>query len=49
MTNETILQSYTIKENEQVVLIENIEGYSYKVYAVYVDGVYDRRIKVKKY
>lgn len=49
MTNETILQSYTIKENEQLVLIENFECYSYKVYAVYVDGVYDRRIKVKKY
>ena len=48
MTNE-ILQSYTPLKNETIVCIENFEGYSYKVYAVYVNGRYDRRIKVAKY
>jgi hypothetical protein len=47
-TNE-ILQSYTLLENETSVLIENIEGCSYKVYAIYVNGEYDRRIKIAKY
>ena len=44
-----ILKSYTLKENEKVVCIENFTGYSYKTYAVYVNGEYDRRIKVAKY
>jgi hypothetical protein len=48
-TTDTVLQSYTVKENETVVCIENFTCYSYKVYAVYVNGEYDRRIKVKKY
>lgn len=43
-----ILDFYTVAENEQVVCIENFEGYSYKVYAVYVNGEYDRKIKVRK-
>ena len=44
-----ILQSYSVASNEQVVCIENFEGASYKVYAVYVNGEYDRRIKVAKF
>ena len=44
-----ILQSYTPLKNEQVVCIENFEGCSYKVYAVYVNGEYDRSIKIAKY
>lgn len=48
-TSNEVLQYYTPKSNEKLVLIENIGGYSYKVYAVYVNGEYDRRIKVSKY
>jgi hypothetical protein len=44
-----VMQSYTPKQNEKLVCIENFEGYSYKVYAVYVNGEYDRRIKIAKY
>jgi hypothetical protein len=44
-----ILQFYTPANNEKLVEIENFSGYSYKVYAVYVNGEYDRRIKIKKY
>jgi hypothetical protein len=46
---ENILDSYTLAKNETCVCIENFDGYSYKVYAIYVDGIYDRRIKVRKY
>jgi len=48
-TKNEIYQSYTLGQNEQVVCIENFDCYSYKVYAVYVNGQYDRRIKVSKY
>ena len=48
MKTLNILQSYTPASNETLVLIENFEGYSYKVFAVYVNGEYDRRIKVSK-
>ena len=48
-TSNEILQSYTLAKNETVVCIENFTGYSYKVYAVYVDGEYDRRIKIAKF
>ena len=44
-----VLDFYAPKSNEQVVCIENFDGYSYKVYAVYVDGEYDRRIKIRKF
>jgi len=47
-TNNTIFQFYTPANNEQLVLIEDFVGYSYKVYAVYVNGIYDRRIKIAK-
>jgi hypothetical protein len=43
-----VLKSYTAKENEQLVCIENFRCCSYKVYAVYVNGEYDRRIKISK-
>lgn len=46
---KTILKSYTLAKNEKAVLIENFVGCEYKVYAIYVNGEYDRRIKVKKY
>lgn len=44
-----ILQSYTLAPNEKVVLIENFEGNSFKTYAVYVNGEYDRKIHIRKY
>ena len=44
-----ILQSYELKSNETAVCIENFEGYSYKVYAVYINGEYDKIIKVSKF
>jgi hypothetical protein len=47
MTTE-ILKSYTLAKNEKAVCIENFEGYSYKVFAIYIDGQYDRRIKIAK-
>lgn len=43
-----VLQFYTLKSNEQAVCIENFPDYSYKVFAVYVDGLYDRIIKIAK-
>jgi hypothetical protein len=45
---KTVYQFYTPAANETLVLIENFEGYSYKTYAVYVNGEYDRRINVAK-
>jgi hypothetical protein len=46
-TNNTeIMTSYIAQSNEQLVCIENFEGNSYSVYAVYVNGEYDRRIKI---
>lgn len=44
-----ILESYTLKPNEQAVCIENYDSENYKIYAIYVNKEYDRRIKVKKY
>ena len=44
-----IFDFYIPKKNEEIVCIENFDDYSYKVYAVYVNGLYDRRIKVKKH
>jgi hypothetical protein len=44
-----VLQYYTLKENESSVCIEDFDGYSYKVYAIYVNGEYDRRIKISKF
>ena len=46
---KSVYQFYTPAANETLVLIENFEGYSYKTYAVYVNGEYDRRINVAKY
>jgi aspartate 1-decarboxylase len=43
-----ILQSYTLAPNEKVVLIENFDSNSFKTYAVYVDGQYDRKIHIRK-
>ena len=43
-----ILQSYAPLQNEQLVCIENFDCYSYKTYAVYVNGQYDRKIHVSK-
>jgi hypothetical protein len=43
-----VLTKYKKKKNEQLVMIENMTDEPYVVYAVYVDGEYDRRIKVKK-
>lgn len=48
MKKKKILNSYTLKENEKVICIENFEGYSYKVYALYVNGQYQKRISIKK-
>ena len=44
-----IFDFYIPAKNEEIVCIENFDDYSYKVYAVYVNGLYDRRIKVKKH
>ena len=44
--NTEIMTSYIAQSNEQLVCIENFEGNSYSVYAVYVNGEYDRRIKI---
>jgi hypothetical protein len=44
-----ILDSYIPQSNEQLVCIENFTDYSYAVYAVYVNGEYDRRIKISKH
>lgn len=46
---KVILDSYTLQPNEQVVLIENFDDRTYKTYAVYVNGEYDRRINVRKF
>lgn len=43
-----ILPFYTLAKNEQAVCIENFEGYSHKVFAIYVNGQYEKRIKVSK-
>jgi hypothetical protein len=43
-----VLNSYSLKENESIVCIENFEGYSYKVYALYVNGEYEKRIYISK-
>lgn len=48
MTQTPILDVYSPLPNEKVICIENFEGYSYKVYAVYVKGEYDRRILIRK-
>ena len=52
MTNLTskteILNSYTLAENETVFCIENFESCNYKIYAVYVNGEYDRKILIAK-
>lgn len=45
----SVLSFYTPSENEKLILIQNLTAYSYKVYAVYVNGEYDRKIKIKKY
>lgn len=37
-----------LKKNEQAVLIESFNDADHDVYAIYVNGEYDRRIKVKK-
>ncbi len=44
-----VLEFYTPAKNEQLVEIENFICYNYRVYAVYVNGEYDRRIKIRKY
>lgn len=43
-----VLSKYKKKKNEQLVMIENMTDEPFVVYAVYVDGEYDRRIKVKR-
>jgi hypothetical protein len=43
-----ILKSYKPKKNETMVCVENFDAYDYKVYAIYLNGEYDKRIKVKK-
>lgn len=48
-TKKVVLDSLKkLKKNEQAVLIDESFNPPYDVYAVYVDGIYDRRIKVKK-
>jgi hypothetical protein len=44
--NTNIMAFYNPQTNEKLVCIENFKGYSYSVYAVYVNGEYDRRIKI---
>lgn len=44
--NGQVMESYIPSSNEKLVCIENFKGYSYSVYAVYVNGEYDRRIKI---
>jgi hypothetical protein len=46
MQNDKNNTDYIQQSNEQLVCIENLKGYSYSVYAVYVNGEYDRRIKI---
>ena len=46
--NTNILDSYIPEANEKLVCIEDFTDYSYVVYAVYVNGEYDRRIKVSR-
>ena len=43
-----ILNSYTLASNEKMVCIENFDSNSFKTYAVYVDGQYDRKIHIRK-
>lgn len=45
---QDVLINYTPAPNEQLVNIEDFVDSLYKVYAVYVNGQYDRRIKVLK-
>lgn len=46
---KTVLNTLrNLKKNEQAVLIESFNDRDYDVYAIYVNGEYDRRIKVKK-
>jgi hypothetical protein len=44
-----IFNFYTPSKNELIVCIENFDDCNYKVYAVYINGEYDRRIKVYKF
>ena len=46
--NTEIFTRYIAQPNEQLLCIEDIEGNSYRVYAVYVNRQYDRRIKIFK-
>ncbi len=46
--NPTILKFYTLKENEKVVEIENDPMRGYKVYALYVNGEYEKRLHIAK-
>ena len=44
-----ILLSYEPKPNEKILCIENDPTLSYNVYAVYVNGQYDRKIRIWEY
>ena len=46
MVNDKNKTLYVPQDNQKLVCIEKIKGYSYSVYAVYVNGEYDRRIKI---
>jgi hypothetical protein len=46
MQNDKNNTDYIPQSNEQLVCIENFSGNDYSVYAVYVNGEYDRRIKI---
>jgi len=45
---DEILSSYAPLENEQLVCIESFDDRHFNVFAVYVNGEYDRRIKIVK-
>ncbi len=47
--DKVILDSYLPADNENLVCIEDITDCDYKVFAVYVNGEYDRRINVKRF
>lgn len=43
-----ILSGYKLGHNETVKCIENDPNLSYNIYAIYVNGLYERRIRVVK-
>jgi hypothetical protein len=48
-TKKVVLTSLSkLKKNERAVLIESFNDLPYDVYAIYVNGEYDRRVKAKK-